>query len=309
MSVGEALRDLGQFLDECETEGAVESVGLTGRGQGDRTGPLTAEIKLELSTDADDGAALALGETAVDGEGGLRLGFESAVPVVPRADHDIDIEVREAALREGTVEVTLSASVRVEDAGGAGPVPEVSTGTEPEVSATATGGVPPFRDPELLERVYDSCDTFAEMTDEIGMDVTAETVRRYMIDHGIHEPNSYDTGPESDADTTGGAGRPADAGEPADEEPGAGADTPVVLADGIGLPDDVTVETLVETVKRSNTIYEVKRNIGIEREDALEMLRELNLLDLVVGRLATEDERDISREEVVQRLREASATA
>jgi hypothetical protein len=83
----------------------------------------------------------------------------------------------------------------------------------------------------------------------------------------------------------------------------------VVLADGIGLPDDVTVETLIETVKRSNTIYEVKQNVGIERQDALEMLRELNLLDLVVGRLATEAERDISREEIVDRLREASTTA
>jgi hypothetical protein len=39
------------------------------------------------------------------------------------------------------------------------------------------------------------------------------------------------------------------------------------------------------------------------------MLRELNLLDLVVGRLATEAERDITREDVVTRLREASATA
>jgi hypothetical protein len=84
--------------------------------------------------------------------------------------------------------------------------------------------------------------------------------------------------------------------------------TPAVVADGIGLPDDVTVETLIETVKRSNTIYEVRRDIGIEHDDALEMLRELNLLDLVVGRLATEAERDISHDEIVDRLRGASAT-
>ncbi|WP_318570830.1 hypothetical protein [Salinigranum marinum] len=203
--------------------------------------------------------------------------------------------------------------------------------------------VPPFRDPELLAEVYDSCGTFAEMADTLGMDVTAETVRRYMIDAGVHQPNSYDTkgnagGPTADGDEDGGTeerenterdggvdsdagteaevtpepeGGPATAdGSEPEDEPGtdAGASEPVVLADGIGLPNDVTVETLVETVKRSNTVYEIKRDIGVDREDAVEMLRELNLLDLVVGRLATEAERDISRAEVVERLREASAT-
>lgn len=143
--------------------------------------------------------------------------------------------------------------------------------------------VPPFKDPELLAAVYESCDTFAQMAEEIDMDVTGETVRRYMIQHDIHEPTSYKTG--------------GDSSEP----------QPVALADGIGLPDDVTVETLIETVKNSNTIHQVKRDIDIEREDALEMLKELNLLDLVVGRLATEGEREITRDDVIDCLREASA--
>jgi len=160
------------------------------------------------------------------------------------------------------------------------------------------------------------------MTDAIGMDVTAETVRRYMIDYGIHQPNTYDTndgsGEEADAGPDSDAGEidaEADAPAPTEEErpapeTGTGADgSPVVLADGIGLPDDVTVETLIETVRASNTLYEVERDIGVEREDALDMLRELDLLDLVVGRLDTQSRRDISREDVVERLREASATA
>ncbi|GEM_PF-1305902 len=215
--------------------------------------------------------------------------------------------------------------------------------------------VPPFEDSELLAEVYDSCETFAEMTDALGMDVTAETVRRYMIDHGIHEPDSYDTGGTDveegdDAQTGSPATADAQTGSPAtadvtgadaepttgeggaepvvDEEgpgPAVGAapsepasdpdaepatadePEPVVVADGIGLPEDVTVETFIETVRRSNTIREVRRDVGVEREDALELLRELNLLDLVVGRMAVEGERDISREEIVDRLREASA--
>ena len=132
------------------------------------------------------------------------------------------------------------------------------------------------------------------MAETLDMDVTAETVRRYMIDFDIHEPNSYDTG-ESDGDR---------APEPDDVE-----QTPPVLSDGIGLPEDITVETLIDTVERSNTIYEVKRDLGVDREDALEVLRECNLLDLVMCRLATEAERDISREDVIERLRAASTAA
>jgi hypothetical protein len=273
--------------------------------------------------------------------------------------------------------------------------------------------LPPFRDPDLLADVYDSCETFAEMADALEMDVTAETVRRYMIDFDIHQPNSYDTGGDTDAEVdgdtdagsepdteTGGddggnagrsgaagtddgsqsaaGGRPgpdpehgddperdgggrvgmgvdadtntntdadadtntdADANTNADEEtetdgaggvdgeegtdagrgrlaeppasgrtPGGSPESPVVLADGVGLPNDVTVEALVETVKRSHTVHEVTRDVGIEHETAIDMLRELDLLDLVVGRLATEADRDIDRDEVVDRLRAASAT-
>ncbi|ESS12727.1 MAG: hypothetical protein A07HR60_00426 [uncultured archaeon A07HR60] len=69
----------------------------------------------------------------------------------------------------------------------------------------------------------------------------------------------------------------------------------------------MTIDALIETVRTSNTIYEVKQEIDVGRDDALELLRELNLLDLVVGRLATEGERDLSRDQIVDRLREASA--
>lgn len=201
-----------------------------------------------------------------------------------------------------------------------------------ETSSTQSRDVPPFRDTELLQEVYDSCDTFSEMPEALGMDVTAETARRYMIRQGIHEPTSYNTSEDDtdnnadDAgdDTTGSDGEADDTN---DESPGDALDStrsdsgdtdesepptnppeelesPAVLADGIGLPDDVTIDTIVEAVQTSNTIYEVKQGIGIEREDALEMLRKLNLLEFVAGRLATEAEREVSRDQIINRLRE-----
>lgn len=207
--------------------------------------------------------------------------------------------------------------------------PDSESDSELDVKHDHDQDIPPFRDPELLAEVYESCDTFTEMPEALGMDVTAETVRRYMIDFGIHEPNTYntsssssdtidtetetdteidsdtDTGVDTDPATIAGTGVEERAG--AEMNAGDDLQTPVVLADGIGLPDDVTVETIIETVQESNTIYEVKRDIGIERENTLDMLRELNLLDLVVGRLATEAERTISREEVIERLRQSAS--
>jgi hypothetical protein len=324
MCIGDALRELAGFLDGCEEEGLVTGVGLVERhdhgGEGSRG--LSAEVELTLSPPAEDEDGFALRGASVDGDGRLALEFDSFDPVVPAPDGRVEVEPTDARLGpDGEVTVTLAATVPTGD--GPAPAEETTTAEEPTTDGgpTAASGrnrdVPPFRDPELLAEVYESCDTFAEMTEAIGMDVTAETVRRYMIDYGIHQPNRYDTngddGEEEDAadvdgepDTRGSVPESeGDGATPEVDEDG----SPVVLADGIGLPDDVTVETLIETVKASNTLYEVERDIGVDREDALDMLRELNLLDLVVGRLSTQDRRDIGREDVVERLREASASA
>ena len=323
MCIGDALRELAGFLDGCEEEGLVTAVGLVERHDRGGSRELSAEVQLSLSPAA-DGSGIALDGASVDEDGRLALSFESCDPVVPAPDGRVEVEPADATFEpDGTVTLTLAATVPAEEEGATdGRARETTTDGGPTAAEgtrlenRSTDGddtvprsdrnrdVPPFRDPELLAEVYESCDTFAEMTEAIGMDVTAETVRRYMIDYGIHQPNSYDTGgDEEDAESEA-------AGEL--ESPSAGGeedDSPVVLADGIGLPDDVTVETLIETVRSSNTLYEVARDIGLEREEALDTLRELDLLDLVVGRLATQDRRDIEREDVIERLRTTSAAA
>lgn len=57
-------------------------------------------------------------------------------------------------------------------------------------------GDPAYRDPERLREVYDKYDTFEEMTDALDVDVTSQTVRRYMIKYDIHSPAS-ETGSHS----------------------------------------------------------------------------------------------------------------
>jgi len=301
MGVGGALRQVATFLEECEQAAAVADVDLVECNE--REEGLAADVELSLGGPSPDGDAMALCATSLNADGTLRLGFETREAVLPVGAHDIEIEPQDATLRtDGTVRVEVSAFVPDGDSSAEASAASATVSGDEEASAsrdarTAETGrdreVPPFKDPDLLASVYESCDTFAEMAETIEMDVTAETVRRYMIDYDIHEPNSYNTADETDE---------------AEDATAAGEEDPVVLSDGIGLPEDITVEELIETVKGSNTIYEVKRDMGVARQDALEMLRELNLLDLVVGRLATEAERDITRDDVVERLREASAT-
>jgi len=47
---------------------------------------------------------------------------------------------------------------------------------------------PHYQDPERLEAVYETNETFDEMKEALDVDVTAQTVRNYMIKHGIHDP-------------------------------------------------------------------------------------------------------------------------
>lgn len=182
--------------------------------------------------------------------------------------------------------------------------------------------VPAFEDTEYLQEVYDTYETFAEMAGELDMDVTAETVRRYMIDVGVHEPTCYDTGLDAtDSDPSEDEERVADERaesdhraedetDPDDQIPGPGdADDPsqVLLADGIGLPNGVSGEEFVEIVMDSKTLYEVQRQLDVEREEAQQLLSDHNLLDLVMGQLRMESQRNVTRETVIERLRESAS--
>jgi len=252
-----ALRELAAFLEDCE---AAADAGVGAVHTDD--GRLVADLELRLPHEALSARGA---ETAGDG---LRLDL-AAPGVLPERER-VRVEVRDVAVGADGVTVSLVASLPTGDGG------EDTADTD---ERERNRDRPPFEDPELLARVYEDNDTFAEMVDALGMDVTPETVRRYMIDHGIHQPASYGESEESD---------------------------PVVLADGIGLPEGVTVDGLADAVAGAKTPGGVGRRLGIERETAVETLRELGLLELVVGRVATENERAVGRRAVLERLGEAS---
>lgn len=300
MTVADTLKELGRFVDACEGRDDIESVALVGE-------PLRARFRLHLPmTVAEGEAGLSLAAGRIDDDGTLHLSLDAAEPVVPTGDFDVSLDVVGTEPRSDGLAVTLEASVpaaeSADEAERGHASTDASEGSAEETTDDSTvswrdRGVPPFRDPDRLKEVYNTCDTFAEMADTLEMDVTAETVRRYMIDHDIHQPNSYDTDAASD---------PESATEPAAGE----EDTPpVALADGVGLPEGIDIESLIEAAERATTIREFKQSLGMDRQEAHELLCDLNLVDLVVGRLSTQVEREVDRSDVVERLRERSAPA
>lgn len=142
-----------------------------------------------------------------DGGGAVRTGG---------ADRSTPVDENPSAKRDSTHSVDADSSV--ESADGEDP-PAEHDSTDPGVTdgsaesttseaaadsdATASDDPPAYRDPDQLAAVYDSEATFPEMTDALGVDVTPQTVRKYMVEYGIHEPTSRtsDTLAETDRDS------------------------------------------------------------------------------------------------------------
>lgn len=297
MRIGNTFCQLGRALEEWTDEQVtVRSVTVdseNGLGQGE---DLSADVSLSFPvTEPGEGQVQILDCTpSVTSDGSLAVTVETDVPV------EGEIEPKEVAFNpDGTMSARVSMTIpRVKDSGtieGESPDSPSADHFHSERDTVDNQDVPPFRNPELLKEVYESHDTFAEMADAIDMDVTGETVRRYMIDYNIHQPNSYETAREN--------GTTIQIEADSDRE----AERNVVLPDGIGLPESVTVEELIETVSRSNTLYEVKKDLNMEQNEVHDMLKELNLVDVVMGRLSNDANSEMTREDIVDRLREASA--
>ena len=205
---------------------------------------------------------------------------------------------------------------------------------EEKLDTARSEDLPPYEDDEYLQCLYDSFDTFAEMAEYIEMDVSSETVRRYMTEAGIHQPTSYETADEAEADDCMADGNvAADASDTVDEtdertaakersedaqsslgseseqESAAEKDDPIesvsdtqLAADGLGLPDGLTIEALADAIESSMTLYDVQRQLDLDRDRTRELLEQLNLIDLVMQRLSHDPDQVISREVIANRI-------
>ena len=217
------------------------------------------------------------------------------------------------------------------NAGSDDPATEAGDTGTGELAAVRDESVPAYDDTPYLRRLYETSDTFAEMSRRIDMDVSAETVRRYMTEAGVHSPTSYETAggarAASGADDDDGTAAEAatdtesvDGAEAADEpaEPagrgrrtddGSGtASLPdeQLVADGIGLPEALTLHDVVDAVVDARTVHEVQREVGLEYDRTRQLLTQLNVLDLVVGRVSGDPDQRVTVDVVADRIRQCA---
>ncbi|ELY55702.1 hypothetical protein C492_15546 [Natronococcus jeotgali DSM 18795] len=331
---------LSQITDRYESDGgSVREVDATVSGRHD--GP-SATIDVVVPPRGSGPRTDAAPEAArLEDDGTLRLEFPaSALPAMEeyapdgvavaadgvRVTDDGDVVATFAVgFEDGAPtasETVPSSGLATADAGSeVGSEADSETDLDPEVARALESArdedLPPYEDVAYLEELYESFDTFAEMAAVLEMDVAVETVRRYMIDAGVHDPVSYDVDAadeRTDATATGTDRPSASAGDPESDpsrEPDEAADpierlsTERLAADGLGLPEGVDLEDLIEAVESAMTLRDVCRRLELEREPARELLAQLDLLDLVVRRVyaSSEPEAGPSRETIAERIR------
>lgn len=251
---------------------SVAAADVTTGADGDLLVTVTVDIDTEPASPA--GAASDSGESTTDGRVGATATAEPSS--APAAD---------------------GAATAAEDV--------ATDGTErgDRLAAVRTPSVPPYEDVPYLRLLYETCDTFGEMRDRIDMDVSTETVRRYMIDAGVHEPASYETA--TDGSLEGGE-PPVAPDSGAGTEGGAPLGDDQLVTDGLGLPEDLSIDAVLDAVVESATVYEVECRLGLGQHRTRELLRELDLLDLVLHRV-TENPGECTYEEAAMRIRQTAS--
>jgi len=297
----------------------------------------TQVLECVESSDAEVKTVSIRGQTTADNDE-ISADLTLATPVFGGVSlhDDVSVDADEFDLTDKRIELDVTVTVPV---GTDIPVPsedQEDASDELVQTLSESDSVPAYKDPEALRAAYDACDTFPEMTEALDADVTSETVRRYMVEYDIHDPT--DTTPqaggltlsdvqadsEADTDATPPAepdpsdDRAGDDGQP--EEPdGLGARSVAELlaeadsqdsddnlvADGLGISQDLTVAELAQTVTQSTSLHEATQRLGLSQTHARRLLSELDLLDLVTHRLAANQIR-VSNDEIKRRISAAS---
>jgi len=281
MISGSAFQELGTVIDKIEAREMTVLDVETTRGSLVSGGTLSVDVTVGLNS-----------LSGVAAEENIKI--RSSDGTDDQVTTTVTIEISVDEMGEGSFASSLSEETQVSvSQGGADGDERESPGVETLAQQSRDDDeVPYYKNYDLLKEVYEEHDTFAEMTEALGVDVTPATVREHMVNHGIHPTSSDDEGNEEDDSDV----------DAEDDDDDARAVT--IEADGYGLPDSVSMDSLVHAVHRSRTLYEAQRELDLDRSTTRDILTDLNLLDMVMSRLPDEGTSDI--DEVVDRIHSAS---
>jgi len=258
-----AFRDIADVLETvetAETNGSLKKVtALRPRGKdvvaaGAVQVELGVRIPLLATETVPEQSTLTLQDAHLTEDGALHVDLLATVPP----------ETQDGDTASQSTDLQTATTTRSDSTACAADATDSTTETtDEETPSQESPGEPPkppaYRDPEQLAAVYDEYDTFAEMTDALDVDVTPQTVRRYMIKHGIHEPSAAngsqaaepkDLEPDTThPDTEQPAQGPGQSGSPAETGPPANAETAPsdVAADGHGGTREAATENNPES--------------------------------------------------------------
>lgn len=325
MRIGTSLTHLAEVIDQLETS-ELEIYELTPQNEDllvDDT--LTVDATVAVSDTADprrfSGVEIACTNVAVTDKG--RITFDLSIGVTGDASSTEDGLMCE--IQEGETEVSgltdggtllkrSNRSVATErDSTNADENPSEDNGKKSTNQHRETARTPQtntqadtnsdttqlaYKDPERLKAVYDSDKTFEEMRDKLGVDVTPQTVRNYMIEYGIHEPNTTASSSSDDETTDPSPEATCDS----NFDPG---ETAARVVEDVELPSGLRLCEVTDAVSTAKTLYEVQRELDMNRDQTQQLLQELNLLDLVHGRLTTTSAQTPSRSKIESRIQTA----
>ncbi|MES3517723.1 MAG: hypothetical protein PPP58_08680 [Natronomonas sp.] len=347
MSLGGALDTLSRIVEEYEsTDRSIREVDAT-LSPADSTNRLEATVDVPLRLCEADPPTPTTADVRSDGR--LQVAFSSSIlpEFGSETPENVSVSREDVRVTDGEIVVTFRLDIESPEETDSGtddrpprvapsesdasedrtdrlepaePISASDTDTSANGSADANEAdadlrairdedLRPYDDTEYLQALYDRCETFAEMRDRFEIDVSSETVRRYMIEAGVHEANSYDTQRGSDAaETQSENTKRANSNARVESDPLEAMQEDQLMADGIGLPDGLTIEELADAVENAMTLYQVQRRLELDRTQTQEILEGLNLIDLVMTRVSNAPETTVSREEIADRIRR-SATA
>jgi hypothetical protein len=257
---------------------------------------------------------ISINEQSTDDADEIQMDVCAGIPVLGGIEFcdSVVIEAGDTELTEERLEVEMSVSIPTESLNESATIASIpqqeKVSPNIETITSTVPGVPAYKDPEALETVYENYETFPQMTAALDVDVTSETVRRYMVKHGIHNPEDEKNERKStggDTDDAINSGLKEIKATDKNTETNYGGEsvakvlasmdrnetTEVVMADGIGILKDLTLREFVDVINQSRTVSEVKQRLETDYDDTRRLLTELDLLKFVTGRLsATQNE-------------------
>lgn len=282
-TVSNKLKQLADTIETLENNGITVSDVSTSSNKCEWDAGLSTEfsvtIPLPLRCVGEDEATLSATEAEVTDDGSICVSFEGDI-----VGQKLEIVTEQDHSNEKT---------------------DKSEDHPSQESDESEDELPPHQDYDALQAAYEQCDTFVEMKQTLETDVTPEAVRQQMVKHGIHEVPTeespeevFDNGSKQSKD-----GSPSSIKGSNDTQQVESSQTEDVFVSDGGFPSELTVDELRDIVQSSQTLYQATQQLDVDMEEARDMLKQLDLLDFVTGRLSTRDVESVTEEEIYCRIR------